>query len=170
MTEAHMEELDTVEPAYEDYFGFSKEEKYYLPDGKQYLLLTKMNEGARKSFQSETRSDLTLERTTGDARMKIDSGSQRWALLKASVTGWMLMRRGHNSWKAVEFTKTTFEQWLGSADPVIVDGLETAIRKLNPWLLQDMSVADIDKEISNLQEMREVAVKREQGEESSSGK
>jgi hypothetical protein len=163
-------DMDLVEPAYEDYFGFETEYKHYLPDGKQYLVLTKMNEGARKRFQSETRSDLTLERTTGNARMRMDPGSQRWTLLECSVTGWYLMRKTREGWKEVPFTKQAFPQWLGGADPVLVDALELAIRKLNPWLLQEMSVGDIDKEIANLQEMREAAVKREQGEESSSGK
>ena len=158
------------ETAYEDYFGFDETVKHFLPDGKQYFVIKKMNEGDRKRYQSETRSELTVQRATGDAKMRMDPGTERWTLLKSAVSGWHLVRRVSTGWRTVDFSKQSFEQWLGAADPRLVDDLEKAVRKTNPWLLQEMSVADIDKEIESLQEMREVAVRREQGEESSSDK
>lgn len=152
------------EPMFEDYFGFDETLRHFLPDGRQYFVIKKMNEGDRKRYQSETRNDLTLLRTTGDAKMRMDPGSERWTLLKAAVTGWYLMRRTPAGFREVDFTRQAFEQWLGGADPRLVDDLEKAVRKSNPWLLAEMTVEDIDREMANLQEMREVAVKREQGE------
>ena len=60
--------------------------------------------------------------------------------------------------------KFNLEKWLSVADPRLVEDLEKACRKLNPWLLADMSVEDIDREIESLKEMREEAAKREAGE------
>jgi hypothetical protein len=48
--------------------------------------------------------------------------------------------------------------------------IEKDVRKHNPWLLQEMSVEDIDKEIASLEEMREVKLKEEAGNDSSSNK
>jgi hypothetical protein len=164
------ENRDLIEPAYEDYYGFKASKKWYFPDGLQYIEFKVMSEGDRKRFQSETRADLELVRTTGNARMKMDPGTERWTLLEGSVIGWNVQQRTPNGWKAVPFDKQKFQQWLGGADPKLVDDFEKAVRKANPWLLQDMTVEDIDKEIDNLKEMREIAVKREQGEAASSGR
>ena len=94
--------------------------------------------------------------------MTVLQGSERHELIKACVVGWNLTRGG----QPVPFNQVNLNDFLTLTDPTIVEGLEKAIRKANPWLLGEMSVADIDKEISNLQEMREVAAKREAGEAS----
>lgn len=145
-----------------DYFGFSERHKHYLPDGKQYVEFEAMNEGARKRFQQKTNRDLVLERQSGNARMKVDPATERHILITESVKDWHIMRKG----AMVPFAKRNLEDFLELAPPSIIDGIEKAIRKANPWLLGEMSVADIDKEIENLQEMREVAAKREAGESS----
>lgn len=160
-----------VEPAYEDYFGFTDRKKWYFPDGFQFIEFKVMSEGDRKRYQADTRADVTVERASGNAKMSMDPGSERWTLIKTSVIDWHLMKKTpQNKWQKVEYNKQAFENWLGSANPTLVDALEKEIRKANPWLLQDMTVEDIDKEIASLQEMREVAVKREQGESVSSGR
>ena len=161
---------ELIEPAYEDYFGFTERRKWYLPDGFQYIEFKIMTEGDRKRYQAETRADVTVERTSGNAKMSMDPGTERWTLIKSSVTDWHLMRKTNDGWRKAEFDKKSFETWLGGASPTLIDSLEKEIRKANPWLLQDMTVEDIDKEIVNLQEMRDVAVRREQGEPVSSGK
>lgn len=159
----------TEEPIFNDYWGFSDVIKHYLPDGVQYFEIQKMNEGQKSEYQRNTRSDITVARQSGDAKLKSDPAGERKALLMASVVGWYMLKKGPSG-EAVEvnFNKTagpeSFEKWLAIADPVIVEGLEKAVRKHNPWLLAEMSVEDIDREIENLKEMREVAVKREAGE------
>lgn len=170
MTEATAPQIDTaaaqaagvdlVEPAYTDYWGFDESERFWFPDHRQWIDFKKMNEGDRAKYQRDTRSDITLERTTGNAKMKADPSAERHALVKATVKDWNLYRKGQK----VPFSLQTLDQWLGQTNPAIVDELEKAIRKANPWLLGEMTVEQIDKEISDLQEMREVAVKREQGE------
>lgn len=165
---------DLVEPAFEDYWGFSEVKEFVFPDGKQKIFYKIMNEGDRKKFQQKTRTDVILERQTGDARMKMSPADERHELIMASVTDWEMYRRENGKIVRVPFSGgspgSTFAQWLQLADPRIIDRLEKDIRKANPWLLGEMTVADIDKEIGNLQEMREIAERREAGEGSSSGK
>lgn len=144
-----------------DYFGFQRTEKYFLPDGVSYIEFRAMNEGEKKNYQDKTSKDLVLERT-GGARMSILQGTERHELLKACVIGWNLTRNG----TPVPFNKVQLGDFLTLADPIIIEGLEKEVRKANPWLMAEMKVEDIDREIRNLEEMREVAVKREAGEAS----
>lgn len=162
---------ELVEPAYEDYFGFRDIRQWYFPDGRQHIEFKVMNEGDRKQYQSQTRADLEVVRSTGNARMSMNPAEERHILLGTSITGWHLVQKTPQGvFKPVAFSKQTLSAWLLQADPRIIDQLEKEIRKANPWLMQDMTVADIDKELDSLREMREVAVKREQGEAGSAGK
>ena len=149
----------------QSYWGFDDREKFFFPDGFTYIEIKKMTEGDKSRYQSLTRSDISIKRATGDANLKSDPAAERHALLMSAVCGWNLL--GPDG-KPTTFNKDagpiSFKAWLDKADPKLVEGLEKAIRKFNPWLLQDMTVEDIDKEIANLQEMREEAVKREEGE------
>lgn len=167
---AQADGVRTEDVVFADYWGFSDTENHFLPDGKQYFIIQRMNEGAKAKYQREIRSDITIQRSTGDAKMKADPATERHALLKACVVGWNLKARDERSGQVIDvpFSISTgqynFEKWLSVADPRWVEELEKQCRKLNPWLLQEMKVEDIDKEIENLKEMREEAVKREAGE------
>lgn len=158
------------EEVYEDYFGFDETHEFTFPDGKQKIFFKAMTEGKKSQFQKSTNRDVVVERASGNARMKVDPASERQELLKASVTGWSLMRRNPTTGKfaAVPFTigtrNSSFELWLEEANPRLVEGLEKAVRKANPWLLADQTVEEIDKEIESLQEARAEALKRERSE------
>lgn len=163
------------EEVYEDYFGFDAKHQFFLPDNKQYIEFQVMDEGRKAKFQMMTNRDVVLERQSGNARMKVDPASERHELLKNSVTGWRMMRKNsNNQWEPVPFSigspGAEFEKWLNRANPSIVEDLEKAIRKANPWLIGEMTVEDIDREMDNLRELREAAIKREQGNDSSSSK
>lgn len=160
--------IDPMEPEYVpvDYFSFMASEKFYFPDRKQYIEFQIMNEGAKSEFQKKTQKDLVVERQSGNARMRVNPATERHELIKASVTGWYMFRGG----KEYPYSPRMLDDFLKLADPKIIEDLEKAIRKANPWLMSDMSVEDIDREIANLQEMREIAVEREAGEGSSSSK
>lgn len=157
--------VQTSERVQANYWGFEQRDKFFLPDGVSYIEIKKMNEGDKSSYQSKTRSDIRLQRNTGDAHMKADPAVERKELILSSVCGWNLLDQQGNP---IAFNKTSgafsFVRWMEQADPKIIEGLEKAIRKFNPWLLSDMSVEDIDREIENLQEMREEALKRQEGE------
>ncbi|MFD5451669.1 MULTISPECIES: hypothetical protein [Streptomyces] len=156
------------EPQYVDYFGFKESRKFFFPDGKTYIEFEVMNEGAKARFQRLTSRDLRVERATGDARLRMDPGAERHALIDQSVTGWNLMRRdpkdksANPRWEHAPFDKSNLNRFLENADPRIVEDLEKEIRLANPWLMDEMTVEDIDKEIANLQELRAKAVEREE--------
>lgn len=158
------------EEVFADYWGFSDTKNHFLPDGRQYFVIQRMNEGAKAKYQREIRSDITIQRSTGDAKMKADPATERHALLKACVVGWNLKAKDERAGTVIDVPfsissgQYNFEKWLSVADPRWVEELEKECRKLNPWLLQELSVEDIDKEIENLKEMREAAAKREAGE------
>lgn len=153
-------------PVQQDYFGFSRAAKYWFPDKITYFDLKAMNEGDKKEFQKLTTSDMVLERRTGDARMKADLAVARHEKIKKSVVGWNL-KRGDTM---VPFRETAMRDFLTLADPTLIEDIEKEINKLNPWMLGEMTSDDIQKEIDNLTEMKEVALERERGEESSSDK
>lgn len=143
-----------------DYFGFSEHHKWYFPDGVQYIEFEAMNEGAKSKYLQKTSTDMILERGSGNARVKMNQAEQRRALIESSVTGWYMLRGG----EPLPFTKVQLGDLLELGNPQVLDKLELEIRKANPWMLAEMSVKDIDREIENLQEMRAVAVERERGE------
>lgn len=145
-----------------NYFGFASSEKFYLPDGASYIEFTKMNEGAKKNFQDKTSRDVVLERNSGNARMNMLQGTERHELIRSCVINWNL----RDADGPVQFSTRALSQFLELADPAVVEGLEKAIRKANPWLLAEMSSEDIQKEIDNLTDMLKTAQARERGESS----
>lgn len=152
----------------QDYFGFGATEIFTFPDGVSFIEFRSMNEGEKKNYQDKTSQDLVLERNSGNARMKMNAGTERHELIKTCAVSWNLTRGGKplpTDLKANQ-GKVALGDFLTLADPKLVEDLEKAIRKANPWLLQDMKVEDIDREIANLEEMRAEAVKREAGEAS----
>jgi hypothetical protein len=158
---------EEVEVIYEDYFGFGQDYTFTLPDGKQTITYVAMNEGQKAAYQSRINKELHFNRRTDDARIKTDPAGERHALIHAAVTGWSLMRRNPKTQKfePVTFSSgtpgSTLNQWLLSTNPKIVEELEEAIRKVNPWLTQDMTVEQVDEEIERLSQLREDIVKRE---------
>lgn len=151
---------------YEDYFAFDKREKWFFPDGKQWIEFKRLNEGERARFLKATRPDVTINQKSGDAKIPFDQANDRKELILHSATAWHVVRRSPKTgnWEAIPFTQGsggTMAQWLNTADPSVVSDLEKAIRKSNPWLLAEMSVEQIDKEIADLEELKRAALERE---------
>lgn len=157
----------TEAESFTDYWGVDIADVWYFPDGKQFIGFKKLNEGERSKYQKQINRDITVERQSGNARMKVDQSTDRHALLSTAVTGWNIKRFQNGGWVDVPFSHgtpgSTFEQWMNGADPSLVDDLEKAVRKLNPWLTTELSVMEIDEMIADLQTQREDAVKREAG-------
>ena len=160
---------------YEDYYGFESAETWWFPDHKQYITFKRMNEGERAKFQQMTTRDVTVVRGSGDAKVRVDPATERHELIVASVTGWHLVRKDASGrWVPLNFSKGSpgaeLEKWLSVADPRLVDSLEQAIRKANPWLLSEKAGEDIDKQMEQLREMKEQILERQRGEGSSSSR
>lgn len=168
-TAAAVETAAPVEPVFADYFGFDEDHEFVFPDGVSKIFFKALNEGDKARYQREINRDVQLERSTGNARIKTDPAGERHALIEASVTGWNLRRNG----EPVVFSKgskgTTFSQWLNNTNPKLVEALEEAIRKANPWLVADMTVDQIDEEIDRLKEQRETLIREEKEKEAFRG-
>lgn len=146
------------------YFGFQERHKCFLPDGVSFIEHQTLNEGARKRYLDRVNREVAIKRASGDAVMKMASGTEKHMLLEAAAVGWNLLGQDGTP---LTFSSgspgSTFSQFLDQAPPKIVDILEKEVRKVNPWLMADLSVADIDKQIEELNEMRAVKVKEEEG-------
>ena len=152
------------EPKYESFWGVQRTERHYLPDGKQYFDYKIMNEAMKADFQKRTNQDLIVGRDQ-TARVKTDPSHERHTLIKLSVVDWyMYAPDNKGNMGLVAFSPQLLEKWLQVADPKHVEELEFAIRMSNPWMQDNMSVEEIDKEIDRLHEVRRQVVDRAAGE------
>lgn len=149
-----------------DYFGVDERHRVLLPDNVSWIEHKTLNEGERREYLKKTNKEVKLQRATGDAVMKMSPGEERQALLEVALTNWHLMRGGQE----VAFNKTELSMFLTVAPPKILDLVEADIRLKNSWLQGDMTLEDIEKEIANLEELREQKLKEEEGKGSSSAK
>jgi hypothetical protein len=178
MTDVREATIAPEDPAvieiYEDYFGFGLQEEFVLPDGKQKVFFKVMNEGERTKFQKRTSKDIKFNRATNDAAIKADPAEERRELIMTSVTGWSLKMRTPQGWVDAPFStgssNSDLAKWLDKANPKIVDDLELAIRKANPWMQADMTLEEIQKERDRLDDLERQIQERERGEASSSSK
>jgi hypothetical protein len=157
--------LPTSEPVPEDYFGFEEIHRVALPDGISWVEHKTLNEGQRRKFLNDTNRGVRIKKASGDAEMNFAPGTEKAALLGVAIVNWNLYRKG----ATVSFTKNELDKFLQMAPPRIVDIIHKDIVKKNSWLMTEMSVEDIDKEIESLHELRAVKVAEEEGKDVSSG-
>lgn len=146
-----------------DYFGVTAPEPYYLPDEVSYVSLKRLREGERRLLQNRTNRDITVQKGTGDAKLKLAPGDERYELLKMAIVGWNLEKEG----APLDFDSRNLDFFLEMADPEIIDLIEAEIRKRNPWLSAEMTVGDIDAEIDRLKELRVTVEEAERGKSTS---
>lgn len=151
---------DKVSHSPVDYWGYvGTSIRFGLPDGVQYIEFDRMNEGQKSKYQKLTSGSIEVKKSSGNAVMNVDPARDRHALIVTSVIGWNLYMNGN----PVKFQRSLLENWLIVADPQIIGSLEAEIRKHNPWLKNEMTVAEIEVEIENLRVLRDEAEVREQG-------
>lgn len=142
-----------------DFFAPVPDITTMLPDGISFVTHKKMNEGDRRKYLAAINRDLKIQKGTGDAIMRLASGEERTALLKCAITGWNLIRGGQ-PWP---FNAHNLAAFLEQAPVDILELVEADVRKNNKWLIADATVEDIDKQIEELQEMRQEIIDRESG-------
>jgi hypothetical protein len=171
MTEEGFTTGEVIEPNLENYWGSEQRERWYFPDGTQYMEFKVMTEGDKKQYQRLTNQDLKIGRDQ-TASVRMDPGAERHILITQTVKDWNLYAPDKKTGKLAiaAFDKSLLVKWLEQANPKLVEDLEIAIRKANPWMLSDQSVEDIDKEIDRLVEMRKEKLAMESGEGSSANK
>lgn len=150
-----------------NYWGFNATDKFFFPDGITFIEHKVMNEGDKVRFQKATGRDITLSRQ-GDAKLKLDAGAERHTLIKTVIVSWNLIRDdGMGNPEPVPCDDRNQNAWLSVADPRIVEDLEVAIRKANPWLIGELTVEELEKQKEEIEELLVAARAREAGEGSS---
>ncbi len=142
-----------------DYFGFEETNTVMLPDDVSWVQHQTLNEGSRRKYLNSVNREVRLAKATGDAILNMQTGEERHALLKSAITGWNLMRDGN----PVPFNGGQVDQFLSKANPKIIDKIEKDVRKHNPWLMQEVSLEDIDQQIKELEELRAQKQAEEEG-------
>jgi hypothetical protein len=160
-----MSEYEGGTEEFEDYFSYVNEFKYVFPDGKQYITFAAMSEGMRAKYQAATRQDIRVDAKTRDVRLNPNPTADRHALILMSAVDYRLSRRGQIV--TYDPRKVDLKDLLELANPKLIDEIERVVRDNNPWLTSDISVEDIDAEISRLNDLREAAVVREREGEAS---
>lgn len=159
--EANMiaEGLPTREPIAVDYFGFDETHRVMLPDGVSWIDHKVLTEGARRKYLNKVNRDVRIQKASGDAIMRIATGDEKAALLSSAICGWNLSRGG----QPVPFNDRNLSEFLDKASPKIIDLIHKDIAVHNNWLNADVTIEDIDKEIAELQELRQRKLDEEQG-------
>lgn len=148
-----------------DYFGFEQTRNVMLPDGSSFVTIQLLNEGARRKYLNAVNKDIRIERQTGDAKLKVATGDDRHELLKAAIINWNLKQKNAKTgqMEPVPFTGQNLQRFLDNTNPKIIDLIEKEIRKDNEWLVGEVTVEDIDKQIEELQELREKKIAEAEG-------
>ena len=154
MSQAGERTEDYIEP---DYFGSDDSYQVALPGSRvQFVVIKVFTEGDRRKYLDRTNRDLKMTKT-GEATLKTTPGSDRYELLKIAILDWHVVRQG----QVIPFGGQALEKFLTETSPRVVDHIVKEINKHEPWLLAEMTVEDIEKEIEDLQEMLEVRKKEE---------
>lgn len=147
-----------------DYFGSDVTWQHVLPDGVSYIEHRKLNEGALQKYRNATNRDVTINRATKDARIRLAAGDDRASLLAIAVCGWDLAKKG----QAVPFSERFVAKTLAELDPEVIDGLLKDIHAKNPALAAEVTAQDIRDEIESLTQQLAEKEAEEAGEASSS--
>lgn len=146
-----------------DYFG-AKTWRFMLPDGVSYFEHKKLMEGDLRTYRNGSNRDVTINRGTRDARIRLAAGDDRKLLVELAVCGWDLVRDG----SPVAFSDKSKATVLAAFDPDVIDGLVKDINDKNPALRADVTAQDLRDEIESLEEQLKEKEKEEAGEASSS--
>jgi methyl coenzyme M reductase alpha subunit len=143
--------------AHKNYFVTATEQKYEL-DKEQYIIYRKLSEGQRQRYQDSTASQLKVNQNTNEISVPLSTGKDRNNLLKASICGWKLFDEKDAE---IPFNDKTLDDFVENIDPSVIDALERKIRTLNTWLLNNVTVEQIDEQIANLEEAKKELEKRD---------
>lgn len=152
--------VSATEPKQQFYFGFDETHRVMLDDGVSWVEHKVLNEGARRKYLNKVNRDIMLQRSTGNAIMRMQQGDEKHELLEQAICGWNLVGA---QGEPLVFNPGKLQEFLKKANPVVVDLIEKDVRLKNPWLMTEISVEDIDKQIAELQEMRAKKVEEEEG-------
>lgn len=134
-----------------DYFGASQVHVVLLKDGVSTISHKTLMEGEKRDYMNKVNRDLTLNRKTDDAKVRLAPGDDRAELFKLAICDWSIVRDG----RPYAFTAQHLNDVLRMFPPDVLDDVEKDIKVKNAWLLADVSIEDLEKEIADLTELLE---------------
>jgi hypothetical protein len=157
-----------ADPIPVNYFGGDVTERVTFPDGVQWVEVKEFTEGDRRKYLMAINKDIRVERQSGSAFLKNTAAVDRYELLQVAVIDWKLFRPDPRTSDMIEvkFSAHELRIFLDKGPPKIFELIEKQVRKLNPWLMADLTVEQLEEQIAELQEMVEVKLKEEAGKES----
>jgi len=141
-----------------DFFSFKETKEVELRGSGQFVTIKKFTEGDRRKYMNTTSREVKFAQS-GQTSMDLRPGDDRRALLEIAISGWSVQRNG----RPLEFTPRNLGTFLDSVDPSLVDEIEDAVRDYNPWLLNDVTIEDIDAQIAELESLRKRKVIEAEG-------
>jgi hypothetical protein len=158
--------VSTEETMQVDYFGFEETARVELPDNRSYVDIKALNEGGRRAYLNAVNKEVRITKGTGDAVMQMANGDERRILLRHAICGWNLVKVRNGSLDPVPFKEGLLSEFLEKANPVVIDVIDKAVRKQNPWLQTDVTLEDLEKQREELDEQIEKKRAEEEGKES----
>ena len=151
----------------EDFFNFGNvRHRFDLGKGGQYFEYKTLNEGEKSQYQRAVSRPLRINTKSSEAIATMDPSRDRHALIEAAVTDWHLVRNK----QVYPFSKKNLRDILALFDPKVIEDLEFAIQKANPWMNAELTSEQLDEEIERLTEVRDQVREREEGEAGSASK
>lgn len=156
---------DDLAIEYLDTYAFGGEKTFVIQkhprtgEALQFITFSVMNEGQKTRYQKATNRDIRIDRKTDQAMFSADVAADRQALIRAAVVDWRLYRveqtrTGVREPREIRFSPSELDRWLMSTNPRIVEDLELAIRKANPWLItDDATEEELEEQIAELNEL-----------------
>ena len=158
--------LSVEETVQIDYFGFEETERVPLPDHRSYVDIKALNEGGRRAYLNAVNREVKISKGTGDAIMQMANGDERRILLRHAICGWNLVRTRNGTLEPVPFKEGLLSEFLEKANPMVIEVIDKAVRKQNPWLMIDVSLEDLEKQREELDDQIEKKRREEEGKES----
>lgn len=156
-----------ADPVPVNYYGGDVTDRYEFPDGVQWVEVKEFTEGDRRKYLMAINKDIRVERQSGNAYLHNTAGVDRYELLQIAIIDWNLYKPdSEGKMNLVKYNQHELRIFLQQGKPSLFEKIELKVRALNPWLMQDLTIEQIDEQIEQLQETKEIMLREEAGKES----
>lgn len=144
------------ETKYVDYFAEPETHRFFLPDGQQYFDYQELREGGKALYEKATNQDIRVQRSTGDARLKVDPATQRQTMIRLSVVDACIFHRENGRMVRMDFNKERpgrFWDMIFDKFPAkLLEELHREMEKVNTWVAADDDVKALKEQRELLDE------------------
>jgi len=143
-------------PQRRDFFGAKEDEIVELDDAGSHVRVKYFVAGDKSKYLKALNRQVELGKD-GKSRIQISGAEDQAALLRVAITGWGI----YQGERALPFTNNNLRDFLSKAPVDVLDTIEKQVRKMNPFLDDELTVEEIDAQITDLEELRAELIERE---------